>query len=87
MKQFGKPLTLHAVQRADAVAPLVGQRQAVAADEFEAGAPRVVGADFESGCEDQAVDGVFDAVDDDAVRGDPLDATAMGVDQCRRCRG
>ena len=71
---------VQAVQRRDAVRPLLGQRQAVAADDLVAGAARVVGADLEAGGEDQAVDLVLDAVDDDAVLGDPLDALA------RRCR-
>ena len=45
------------------------------------GAPRIVGADLESGCEDQAIDGVFGAVDDDAAGRDPLDAKAAGIDE------
>ena len=56
------------------------QRDAVAAVQLVARAAGVVGADLEAGGEDQAVDLVLDAVDDDAVLGDALDAPA------RRCR-
>ena len=77
----GEAVDAQAVIGADAVAPLVGERHPVASDDVEADAPRVVGADLEAGREDQAVDGVFGAVDDDAVGGDPLDAHALGVDE------
>ena len=70
-----------AVQRANPVAPLLGQRQPVATDDFETGTPRVFRADLESGREDQAVDAVFGAVHHDAVGSDPLDALALGVDE------
>ena len=72
---------MHAVQRRDAVRPLLGQRQAVAAVQLVAGAARVVGADLEAGGVDQAVELVLDAVRDDAVLGDALDALAVRVDE------
>ena len=52
---------------------------AVAADELAAGAPGEVGADLEPGREDQAVDFVLDAVRDDAVLGEALDAPGRCV--------
>ena len=61
--------------------PLLGQGQAVAADDLEAGALRVTGADLEAGGENQTVQRVFDAVDDHAVHGDLLDSPAVGVDE------
>ena len=73
---------VHAVQRAHAVRPLLGQADAVAADELVAGAPRVVGADLEAGGEDQAVELVLDAVDDDALsvmRSTPLPWVSTSV--------
>ena len=52
-----------------------------AAVDLEAGAAGVGGADLEAGGEDDAVDLVLDAVDDQARLGDALDALAAGVDQ------
>ena len=54
----------------------------VSPDDLEAGPPRVVGADLETGCEDQTVDVVLRTVDNNAVAGDALDALALGVDEC-----
>ena len=56
-----------AVQRANTVAPLVGQRQPVPTDDLETRAPRIFGADLEPGREDQAVDAVLGAVDHDTA--------------------
>ena len=81
MKQFGKLLTWTPCNVRTPVGPLVGEGQPVAADDLEAGALRVAGADLESGRENQTVQRVFDAVDHDAVSGDLLDAEAVGVDQ------
>ena len=67
MKQFGKPLTCRPCKRAHAVGPFFGEGQAVAPDDFEAGALRITGADLEAGGENQTVQRVFDAVHDDAV--------------------
>ena len=72
---------VHAVQRRDAVRPLLGQAQPVAPVQLVAGAARVVRPDFEAGGVDQAVELVLHAVDDDALRRDPLDAFALRVDQ------
>ena len=72
---------VHAVQRAHAVLPLLGERQPVAAVDLVAGAAREVGADLEAGGVDQAVDLVLHAVRDHALLGDALDALALRVDQ------
>ena len=72
---------VHAVQRAHAVGPPVGQAHAAAAEDLHAGAAAVVGADLEAGREDQAVELVLAAGDDDAARRDALDAAALGVDE------
>ena len=71
-----------ALEGADTVAPLLGQRHAVAADQLEPGATAVVGAHLETGCEDQAVEFVVHPVDDDAGLGDALHPATAGVDQC-----
>ena len=70
-----------ALERAHTVAPLLGQRHAVAADQLEPGAAAVVGAHLETRCEDQAVELVVHSVDDDAGLGDALHPAAAGVDQ------
>ena len=62
---------MQAVQGRDAVAPTSRVSvSAVAAVDLVAGAARVGGADLEAGGEDDAVELVFDAVDDDARLGD-----------------
>ena len=70
-----------AVKSPHTVSPLVGERHRVSPDDLEAGSPRVLGADLETGCEDQTVDAVLDAVDDHTVAGDPPDALALRVDE------
>ena len=70
-----------ALEGAHAVAPALGQCDAVAADQLEAGAAAVVGAHLETRREDQTVELVGHPVDDDAGLGDALHAAAAGVDQ------
>ena len=82
---------VQAVEGANAVAPLVGQRQPVATDDLEARTPRVFGADLESSGEDQAVDAVFCAVHDDAaavMRSTPLPwvSTRVTLSRLNVCR-
>ncbi len=74
-------MDVDAVERADAVAPLLGERLPAASDEVVARAARVVGADLEARREDQAVDLDLAAADHDTGLGDPLDAAALRVDQ------
>src|SRR5262245_53100579 len=76
-----KAVDVQAVEGAYAVCPFVGKCQAVATDDLEAGAPAIIGADLEPGGENQAVERVFDAVDDNTALGDLLNAAAMCVDE------
>src|SRR5262249_33074143 len=59
--------------------PLLREGNAVAAVHLVAGAPFERRADLEAAREDDAVELVFDAVGDDALLGDSLDALAVGV--------
>ena len=91
-EQVREAAGVHPVQRRRAVLPLLGQRQAVAADDLAAGPTREVGADLEAGGVDQAVDLVLRLADDDTVLGDAVDAAAVGVRRASRwagctCRG
>ncbi len=73
----------HAVLRAHAFDPIVGESQAVAADRVEPHAPRVIRPDLEARRVDDAVDLVLDAGDDDALFGDAIHALAVGVEELR----
>ena len=81
MKQFGKPWTwrpwsVRTPSRHFSVS-VSPSRPTISI----AGAARVVGADLEAGREDEAVELVLAAVDDDALRRDALDAAALRVDE------
>src|SRR3546814_14139098 len=60
---------------------MVGHPLAVAAPNFHRGAARIAGAGFEAGREDDAVDGIFDAVENDAGLGNPVEPPSLGVDE------
>src|SRR5204862_2888445 len=78
-----KAVHVDAVLGAHAFGPVLRELHAVAAGHVVAGPPRVLGAHFESGGVDDAVDLVLHAGYDDTGLGDALDALAVGVDQTR----
>ena len=72
---------VHAVQRGGAVGPLLGERDAVAANEFVARAPHIVGAYLEAGGVHDAIEFVLNAIDHNAALSDALNALSVGIDQ------
>ncbi len=77
----GESVGLQAVEGAWSALPLVAQVYAVATDDVESGTAGVATADVVSRCEDQRVDLVFRASDDDPVACQPLDSASVGVDE------
>ena len=76
-----EPVYMHPVQRHHPLGPLLGQPQPVAADRVVARAAGVLGADLESRGVDHAVELEVLAVGPHPGFVDPLDASALGVDQ------
>src|SRR5207249_4383157 len=76
----GKTVAVKPVEGRGAAGPLLAELHPAAPHHVVAVAPGIVGADLETGGEDQAVELVFDAADYDPSRRHMLDATTLGVD-------
>ena len=72
---------MEAVEGRHPGAPFVGEREPVTSGQVVACAALVARPDFEARREDQTIDLVFLAVDDDAIPRDALDALSIRVDQ------
>ena len=81
MKQFGNPWTHRPWNVRTPSAHLSVSVDSVPADQLEPGPTAVVRAHLEARCEDQAVQLVLHAVDDDAGLGDPFHPVTVGVDE------
>ena len=75
----GEAAAVQAVQRGHALCPFIGESHASDPADGKTRSLGEIRADFETGGEDQAVQGIFGPSNDHAVRGDPLDTPAAGV--------
>src|SRR5262249_21863504 len=81
VKAVGETRAVETMQGPKPVCPMLAQRFAAAPVDLVAGAARVCGADLEAGGENYTIDFVFDPVEDQPVRGDPIRAAPGGIDQ------
>ena len=80
-EQVGEAMDMQPVKAAHAARPIVRQQPPAAPGHIISRAFGEIGADLEPRGIDDAIDLVFLPIGDHALRGDPFDALAVGVDQ------
>ena len=80
-KAVRKTVGLQSVQRAPAVGPLIGEGEAIAADDLVAGPAGVTRANLEASSEDDTIHRILGPVDHDAVLRNAFDPFPLGINQ------